>query len=77
MLSFYRPYLLASFKRVIAINHSLKAFSFDLGVCSVAGYDVRQCLEYWRGNKLLQPSYSKKGWIVKSAACTAFTITPI
>lgn len=77
VLSFYRPYLLASFKRVIVINPTLKAVSFELWVCSAAGYDVGQCLEDWRRNKLLQPWYNRKGWSVKSAACTAFIITPI
>lgn len=55
VLSFYRPYLLASFKRVIVINRTLKAVSLDLRVCGVNSYDVGQCLEYWRRNKLLQP----------------------
>lgn len=54
VLSFYRPYLLVFFKRVIFINCILKVVSFDLGVCSADSYDVGQCLEYYR-NKVLQP----------------------
>lgn len=39
MLNFCRLYLLIFFKGMIVINHTLKAASLELGVCSVDVFD--------------------------------------